>query len=183
MFCESLTAHYRRKWAGIPSVERWAKGPIGRDMPDFSVLVFQPSSARDIWTYATCGMSERREIERPIELHILSHGSDRSLVELLSIVAHYHNFGAPLGLGHTVNFGRAWQIGSDCSYGLISLPYLDGPKLEEFKYDEREVGCLWLIPITPAETQFKIDHGLEKLEQKLEESGFDYADSLRRSVV
>ncbi len=106
-------------------------------------------------------------------------------VELLTIVAHYHQTGASLGLGHTVNFGRAWLPGSSCSYGLISLPYLDGPKLEEWRgTDERvQAQCLWLIPITLREREFKITHGLEALEQRFDAAPLDYLNPLRGSVV
>lgn len=68
---------------------------------------------------------------RAIELHIKSPVQSTSLVELLTVVAHYHCTATSLGVGHTVNFGRSWLPDSLCSYGLVSLPYLDGSPLEE----------------------------------------------------
>jgi hypothetical protein len=41
------------------------------------------------------------------------------------------------------------------------------------------VDCLWRVPITKAERQFKIDHGLKALERRLEAATFNYLDSLR----
>lgn len=70
---------------------------------------------------------------------------------------------------------------SACTYGLISLPYLDGPSLEWNA--DRSVRFLWLIPITKAERDFKMKNGLEVLEARFEEMGFDYADPARASVV
>jgi hypothetical protein len=40
-----------------------------------------------------------------------------------------------------------------------------------------------MIPITEAEVRFKKTHGMEALEQKLEESRFDFLDPLRASVA
>jgi Suppressor of fused protein (SUFU) len=41
----------------------------------------------------------------------------------------------------------------------------------------------WLIPITENELSYKKAHGLEMLEEKFEEFGFNYADPYRDSVV
>ncbi len=106
------------------------------------------------------------------------------IVELLAVTAHYHRTGHALDLGHTVNFGRPWMPGSSCDYGLLSLPYLDGPSLEHYKITEREsVRFLWLIPITPLELKYKQRLGLEALEEAFEKSRFDYSDPKRVSVV
>lgn len=183
MYTDALTQHYEEAWARRSRKSSWAGGPIGKDLPNFTVLVFEPSDARTMWTYATCGMSESAKVKNPIEVHIFSKFEDNSLSELLSAVAHYHNFGEAAGLAHTVNFGRPWQPGSGCSHGLISLPYLDGPRVEAFAIDRREVRCLWIIPITPDERQFKTTHGVEKLEERFDSSGFDYANPHRMSVL
>jgi hypothetical protein len=84
-----------------------------------------------MWTYATSGMSRPGDAT-PLELHLFSPERSEQLVELLMAIAHYHRTGSTLGLGASVNFGRPWLSGSDCSFGLISLPYLDGPALENF---------------------------------------------------
>jgi hypothetical protein len=117
---------------------------------DDDVLRFRAMElGRDMWTYATCSVSTALD-EEPIELHLFSPVQAEELVELLTVVAHFHITGARLGLGHTVNFGRPWLPGSRCSFGLISHPYLDGPSLEVARGPafRREVRCLWLIPIT-----------------------------------
>jgi hypothetical protein len=121
--------------------------------------------------------------EQPLELHMFSPREVPAHTELLTAVAHYHRTGARLGLGHTVNFGRAWLPGSQCDHGLISLPYLDGPRLEELMVDGKLIRCLWLIPVTTAEVEFKKHHGLEALEARFETEQFSYIDPLRRSVA
>jgi hypothetical protein len=83
-------------------------------------------------------------------------------------------------LGHTVNFGRSFLPGATCTHGLISLPYLDGPRLEWL--ERPRVRFLWLIPVTWQEVAFKIRNGLDALEERLEAAGFDYLDPQRASV-
>jgi suppressor of fused protein SUFU len=45
------------------------------------------------------------------------------------------------------------------------------------------VRCLWLIPITRAERDYKKENGLEALAELFERSGFAFMDPLRFSVV
>jgi hypothetical protein len=103
-----------------------------------------------------------------------------SVIELLTVVAHFHRTGERLGMGHTVNFGRTWLPCATCTHGLLSLPYLDGPRLEWLQ--KPRVRFLWLIPLTADEVAFKKANGLNALEEKLEASGFDYLDPQRASV-
>jgi hypothetical protein len=162
----------------------WTKGPI-EELPDgFCVLEFSPGQGRSMWTYATCGMSIAID-ERPIELHLFSPAQAEELVELLTIVAHYHRTGARLGLGHTVNFGRPWLPGSKCSFGLISLPYLDGPDLEiaRSRAFQHDVRCLWLIPITAREVEFKKQRGFQALEDLFQAASINYVDPLRPDLT
>jgi hypothetical protein len=106
-----------------------------------------------------------------------------SHIELLTAIAHYHLTGEYLNVGHTVNFGRPWLPGSRCEFGLISLPYMDGPALEWLDLSNARIRFLWLIPVTPEEVQFKKVYGLQALEEQLEASGFDCLQPLRSSVI
>lgn len=136
-----------------------------------------------MWIYATIGMSGPAS-ERGIELHLFSPIQEvESHVELLTVIAHYHLTRTRLGLNHTVNFGRPWLPDSDCVHGLISLPYLDGEKLEIMNLEREHIHCLWLIPITKRELDFVLENGLEALENNFESSKFNYLDPRRGSVV
>lgn len=179
-----LIAHYESNWPTRFEVKTWNRGPVEELPPSFCVLEFQPNRQRHFWTYATCGMASRADCG-PVELHLLSPRSDDSHVELLTAIAHYHLTGATLGLNHTVNFGRPWLDESACEYGLISWPYLDGTALKRFRASAkyREVQCLWLLPITKAERDFKQKQGVEELEQRFEAISLDYLDPNRESVV
>ena len=182
--CRAIMSHYQRIWHGPCLRRQWLHGSIG-DLPqDFCVLEFAPSASRNRWTYATCGMSySTNTIEGGLELHLFSPRQDECLVELLTVVAHYHLTGSSLALGHTVNFGRPWLPGSICDKGLISLPYLDGPCLENLQCGSRPVRCLWLVPITGAEVEYAKKHGLDALETKFELASVDYADPMRASLI
>lgn len=137
-----------------------------------------------MWTYATCCMSQPDDIEC-IELHMFSPIQSQPLVELLTVVSHFHRTGEALQSGDTVCFGRPWLLASKCDCGLISLPYLDGPAIEEcgIPPSSKIVRCLWLVPITESERDFKREHGLEMLEKRFEETRFNYLDPGRMSVV
>ena len=133
--------------------------------------------------YCTVGMSAERLDENLIELFIYSPKSDVSLIELLTVCASYHRTGFPLNLHHTVNIGRPWLDASKCDHAFISKPYLDCPELEEYQYDEQEICCYWLIPITEKEREFKIEHGYEKLEQLFEDKQLNYLNPNRDCIV
>ena len=175
--------HYARAWSPRFSERAWSVGPVADIGPDFRILEFPPFGERRAWTYATCCMSQRTDRD-PIELHLLAPSRCDAHVELLTAVAHYHRRGAPLGLGHTVNFGRPWLPGSAADHGLVSLPYLDGPALEWLILpDSFRVRFLWLVPVTAAEVAYAKRMGLEALERAFEEGGLDYLDPARESVV
>ena len=149
----------------------------------FCVLEFPPFGDRDMWTYATCCMSEPED-DRKIEVHLFSPEKNREHVELLTALAHYHRTGARVACGDTVNFGRPWFPEGTCDHGLLSLPYLDGPNLEWLHLPNGDsVRFLWLVPITAEERAFKMEHGAEELEARLEQAGFNYLDPKRPSVV
>ncbi|MCE9578151.1 MAG: suppressor of fused domain protein [Deltaproteobacteria bacterium] len=180
-YLRQIEAHYESTWGSPQGLLRWTKGPIERLPDGFAVLVYQATD--DMRAFATRGMSQPSDDDR-LELHAFCRPADEARVqveELLTVITDYHRTGSSLGLGHTVNFGRPWAPGSQCTHGLISLPYLDGPTLEWCR--PLELRCLWLIPITRAELEYKKEHGLEALEQRFEEVQFNYLDVQRASVV
>lgn len=179
---QTIEEHYVRNWKITPESCSFNSGPIHELPIGFKVLAFPPHAGRSMWTYATCGLSLPQDEQR-IELHIFSPIAASGIVELLFAIAHFHRTSARLGLWHTVNFGRAWLELSKCTFGLISLPYLDGPSIENLETSEGLVKNYWLIPITEAELRFKKSSGIEALEARFEEVGFDYSDPLRASVV
>lgn len=179
---ENLIRHYKNAWGVAGKDSDLIDGPIYDLSGDFSVLEFGPHGKRAMWTYATCCMSKETD-EVPLELHMFSPKKSAELVELLVAVAHFHRSGNHLGLGHTVNFGKPWIDSSLCEYGLISLPYLDGPILENLRLSSGKIlKCFWLVPITKSEVEFKKVNGLEALEEVFDKAHFDYLNPTRLAV-
>lgn len=181
---DRVLAHYDSRWADGRRRNLDPVGPafrLAEFPPGFRILAFPPRADRGMWTYATCGMSTELD-PQPLEIHLFSPVEAAELVELLCMVANYHRTGAALGHRHIVNFGRPWLPDSLCTRGLLSLPYLDGPKLEWLDGDP-QIRFLWLIPITDAERQFANANGLGALEDRFEAAQFDYLDPARPSVV
>ena len=179
---EIIMKHYKEFW-GEFTEHKFNKGPINELPMDFKILRFAPNSKRNMWTYATCGMSTNKVGVNPIEIHIFAPSKNDFLIELLTIIVHYHVSGGDLGLGHTINFGCSWYGNSKSEYGLISLPYLDGPLFEILQVEVERIQFLWLIPITETEVEYKKKNGLEALEEKFEENHFNYLDPYREGVV
>ena len=178
---ELLKQHLESTW-GFSVTTNPISDPYNRIRKDFSVLAFPPSDKTNCWVYSTLGMSTDTP-DALIELHVLSHKEDATLIELLTVTASFHRNGTNLGLHHTVNFGRPWQDDSACSYGFISLPYLTGEALEIFDFEGGHLHNLWLLPITESERGYKIENGWDALEQQFEDCGFDYLNPQRALCI
>ncbi|UVK46526.1 suppressor of fused domain protein [Mesorhizobium sp. AR07] len=179
---DKIENHYEIVWKSRGEICEFTNGPIDALPEGFTVRKFRPHAGRDMWTFATCGMSLQKD-KKPIELHIFSPKDSVEIVELLFSAAHFHRTAEFLGLWHTVNFGRSWLDDSLCTHGLVSLPYLDGPLLENLELNSFLIKFYWLIPISPSEVEFKKANGLEALEAKFEQANFNYIDPRRRTVV
>jgi hypothetical protein len=101
------------------------------------------------------------------------------------MTAYYHAGQTPqrLDVGHTVPIGEPWLPGSTCDHLLVSLPYIFGSDFEMCRWRNGHARVLWLLPITSAEREFKIEHGLDALEERFEAESVDYTNPLRGSVV
>jgi hypothetical protein len=179
---EAIEAHYRSAWGVDAEPRQFSAGPIQRLPVDFIILRYPPHADRTMWAYATCGMSQPKDL-RPMELHMFSPWASPEIEELLVVTADFHRNHIALGVGDSVNFGRPWLRGSKCEHGLVSLPYLYGPALENLRIGDERVECHWLIPITRAEANYKQENGLEALEQSFERAAFNYLDPQRESTI
>jgi len=177
-----IVNHYENNWtldnAYFITLD---KGPMKSYNPHFAVLVNPPTEERKMWTYATVGMSDTQD--NPIELHLFSEQENDDIVELLTVVAYYKLTEKNIGLDDTVNFGKPFMLNSNCEYGLISLPYLDGPKLEKLKIVNKTISFYWLIPITKQERDFRWRRGIDELEELFEARKVNYLNPYRNSLV
>ncbi|MBN8852874.1 MAG: hypothetical protein BGO55_14935 [Sphingobacteriales bacterium 50-39] len=183
LYVEGLYMHYTSYFSEPGSRLVLGEGPKEKLHEEFYVLEIPPNGKHNMYTYCTVGMSCDRTDDNLIELFVYSPAPSHSLVELMTYCASYHRNGLPLNIHHTVNIGQPWIGGSKCDHGFISLPYLDGPDLEIFQFNGREIHCYWFIPITEKERDYKTEHGCEALEQLFESKQINYLNPNRECLV
>lgn len=178
----ALRTHVQAFFAGHQYEEEvWTLGPAPDVLPRLRVSRLSPGPRTGLWVYATVGAWEART-DHMLEFLIVAPAPDLRQVELLTMAAYYHRTQG-LGVGHTLPIGEPWLEGSACDCLLVSRPYPFGPDLEVCRLGKEYLHFLWLLPITSAERAFKVEHGLEALEQRFEECGLEYWKPERDSVV
>jgi hypothetical protein len=182
-YTAKLRQHYETYFGLTGKKLTLDKGPKEKLHTDFFVLEFPPNQKHDTFCYCTVGMSADRVDDNLLELVIYAPKADNALVELLTVCASYHRNVLPLNIHHTVKIGQPWLDNSTCDHAFISLPYLDGQELELFNFEDREIHCYWLIPITEKERDYKIENGCEALEELFEEKQFDYLNPNRPCLL
>ncbi len=176
--------HYQNFFKGHEiEIFTWNIGPIESVVPGFKVLRAAPGPRINLWSYCSIGASEI-ENEHSGLLEFIVHSSFESprLVEMLAMVTYYHSSHA-LGIGHTLPIGEPWLNDSLCDHWLVSVPYPLGTELEICKFNNSHAHVSWLLPITEHERDFKVNNGLEELEKLFEDSGLEFWDVKRKSVV
>ena len=181
---QRVVEHYKSFFQGHQWVsQRWDKGPIEELVPDFQVLKFSPGQRIGLWVYCSVGASRIGSPESGLhEFVVVSPYKSDSLVETLAMVTHYHA-NHSLGFGHTLPIGEPWLADSLCTNWLISLPYPFGEELELMALQDGHAHVAWLLPITDAEREFKIQNGLEALEQRFDDAELEFWRVDRDSVV
>jgi hypothetical protein len=183
LYVERLYMHYTRYFSESGRRLVLDAGPKEKLHEEFYVLEIPPNGKHSMYTYCTVGMSCDRTDDNLVELFVYSSAPSHSLVELLTYCASFHRTGLPLNIHHTVNIGQPWIGESKCDHGFISLPYLDGPDLEIFQFNGKEIHCYWFIPITEKERDYKTEHGYEALEQLFESKQINYLNPNRECLV
>ncbi len=154
-------------------------------LPHFRVLEIEPGPKSSLWNYVSLGawtVSDHNTGHIDF-LIITPHQSSRA-IDLLTMLAYYHTLPQHrLGLGHTLPIGEPWLPGSACDHLLISCPYPYWPDFEICNTERMHIHLLWALPITRAERDFKVTHGLEALEQRFDEVALEYWQIDRASAV
>ena len=183
---DELDGHLRTQWPGARHHDRrFPAGPMRELIPNFLVRVVEPSRDNGGWVYASLGAStQQREGLPRTEFFLLADHHDDRYVEMVTMVAHYH-----LTIDHPLHVDRFIAIGQPLAGSggqntiLVTLPYPYGPKLEWCKTHAGDVRYLWLLPIYESERDFIYSDGLEALEQRFDDVGFDVADLQRAPVA
>jgi hypothetical protein len=179
---DEIVRHLTTFFAGHPAArERWESGPLAQD-EEFFVMRFAPGPKSDLWIYCSVGASLLNPHTQHLEFFALSPRPDARLVELVTMVAHYHRT-ETLAPFHTLPIGEPWLEGASCDSFLISLPYTFGPALERLDSEVVSARFLWLLPITSGERQFAKMNGIDALEERFDEAKLEYWDIARKSVA
>lgn len=181
-YFEAIKKHYVEFWGKKFTELTLTDGPAAELGKHFKVLEFEPQQPDDVWCYATVGTSNPKDGGK-LELFMLSSKQDTSIVELLYSTAYLHRTGDGLGLDHTVNFGKPWQDNSKCDHAIVSPPYTEPQEFMEIMTAAGIMKFYWLLPITKAEREYKIEHGAEKLEELFEAHNMQYWDANRESLA
>ena len=135
--------------------------------------------------------AQRRIYARVPTFHLLvvrpdQPGEDSPVHRQAQTMTAWYHAGPPsqrLDHGHTLPIGEPWLPGSQCDHLLVSLPYPWGPQFEVCHWADGHIRLLWLLPITRSERDYKITHGLEALERRLEQADINPLDPHRPAVV
>ncbi len=174
--------HLRRFFAGhVCEEHQWTLGPAPIELPHLRVAEFSPGPKSELWVYITIGAQQARNDAR-LEFLITAPAQDQRHFELVTMAAWYHGRHG-LGTGHTLPIGEPWLPGSSCNFFLVSLPYPFGPELEVCNFQGGHVHVLWLLPITEAELDYKVQEGVEALEQRFDACALEFWDPGRASAV
>jgi hypothetical protein len=164
----------------------WTLGPVHERVPEFGVYVFAPTPRLNLWSYITTGCwAAVNHGGHGLEFVLSADADTNRHVELLAMLAYYHAgpVSQQLDYGHTVPIGEPWLPGSTCTHELIALPYAYGPDFEICSWSGGHTRILAVQPITEAERDFKVTHGIEALEQHFERASIAFADPNRASVI
>ena len=181
---QSIINHYKAFFRGHDAtIETREPGPLKKRIPNFQVIRFSPGPTFDLWVYCSIGASTiRHENSGPHEFLVTSPIESQRHVETLAMVTYYHS-DFNLTFGHSIPIGEPWLPQSKCKNWLVSLPYPFGQKLELMPINDTHAHVAWLLPITDEEREYLSQHGLEALEQQFDDSGLEYWDIDRDSVV
>lgn len=183
---KELQAHLERNW---PKNEKenftWELGKIKYVLPNFTVTRVSPNSDSEPWIYITNGCLHMDSIENGRqEFFLMSPIESPRHIETLTMLASYYISSEKLlGIGDSVDIGRAWIEDSNFNHLLISLPYPYGPDLEVCNLKNFKVRYRWLLPISASENDYLRNTGLEALEKKFEDAEIDFLNPTRPSVI
>jgi hypothetical protein len=185
---EALDLHIKWFFANHELTHRrWPIGPIDSRIAGFFVYAIGPGPRWPGWSYVSsgCWRSTAQDDGHGSEFVLSTADDDPRHVELMTVNAYYHAGPAShrLDLGHTVPIGEPWTPDSQLDHLLVSLPYAYGPDLEVLAWRTGHARLLSLIPISRTERDFKAVHGLEALEQRLDQAAVDFANPARKAAI
>lgn len=184
---DPIEQHLRSFWPDREAhALTWDIGPVEELPRGFHIWRIAPKEPGESWVYVTSGASTISiGQDYAVEFLLVSPIDDLLNLETLAVVTSYQAAtSTKVDLNATLNLGRPWLPGSQCSHLLVSLPYIHGPKLEWLEQKgKRPIRFLWLLPITESEKTFAVENGIEAIESRFEDAAIIPDDPCRGSVV
>jgi hypothetical protein len=164
-------AVYRKLFGEILSVSH----EVFPLVPHVDVYTFRRTvAAQEIYTLATGGMSDlpmkpprnAGEVPKRVELIFYCSEPKDEYIATLRWLAHFpHTYKTCVGDGHTIPNGNppAPMWGSDCLDTILFLPPIvlrDQKLADELTLGGDPVSFLWVVPLTTAECNLKLQKGL-----------------------
>ena len=180
---ELAESHVRRFFTGHEVVVATrALGRADAEFPGLRVLEVQPGPRSSQWVYVSAGFGASHATTGHREFFVIGPRKESWLAQVVAMLGPYHRERG-LDFGHTLPLGEPWFPGSGMDHLLMSLPYTFGPELEVLTAGELDVRFMWVLPIHESERRFKVEYGLEALEQRFDDAQLQYADPGRPPVV
>lgn len=164
-------------------------------VPHVDVYVYKPTSDRDFYTLITGGMSDlRMTLPRGVsseyaraELVFYCKEPEKSFQETLRRLAHFpHDNKTWLSYGHTMPNGNPPTpvFGSALLTTFLFMPSIVAPESDLEKnlvLDGDPVNLLWVVPLTTAECEYKLENGVNGIYDLFDEHKHPVAFDHRRN--
>ena len=167
-------AHYKRF---LGRLDQDVMHSTDAKSPHIDIYQFAPTDQRDYWTLITGGMSDLPQPRVPDGI------SPRAEIMLYAPEPRGWMFNVMKGLAempfdddtflhwfHTVPNGMPMTAEPSLLTNFFFVPpYFEGAEFDTLKVGGDDVDILWMIPITDAELEYKLEHGSEALEELFDE--------------
>ena len=184
-------AHYVRHFGDVAKLMH----STDTKSPHIDIYQFEPRVDRDYWVLITGGMSDVRQYvpeDAPehiaLRAEIMMYAREpkvwmfNALKWLAEMPFERKTF---LHWWHSVPNGEPITAEPSLLTNFFFLPpYFEAEDFDTLSLDDDPVNILWLVPITDAEVQYKLEHGGQALEDLFTEKELDpVVDERRGSLV
>lgn len=188
-FMRDREKHYERFFGPLPESVLHSTDTV---IPHVDIYQFPPHENRPYWTLITGGMSDLRQpgiadgLSPRAEILTYAQEPRPWMFDVLKGLAEMpFGYDTYLHWWHTVPNGMPMTAKASKLTNFFFLPpYFEDAEFDTLRIDGDDVDILWMIPITDAELQFKLEHGADALEQLFESKGLNrIIDESRKSLV
>jgi hypothetical protein len=209
VFAEEIISHFEELF---PNRESFVFHEIISDLVHIDVNIMKPTTKDNFYVMYTTGMSDLpmnlpEEIDNPddfkyAELFMFMPDSwnpgrelaissdipyeDYWAIQMIKFLARFpHEYKTWLGHGHTIPNGPDYEpVLNNSEMSGIVLSELDENFSPLTVKNDAKVRFYMVVPVTRAETEYKLEHGMQALEKKFIENNLQLViDMYRKSVI